>query len=81
LDELLKDEADARRTAETAQVEGIQAMWAKFQKTIANERDSYLRLEESKKALVSGNTINSYPSYNHSPRRLACPATRCSSSD
>jgi len=81
LDELLKDEADARRTAETAQVEGIQAMWAKFQKTIANERDSYLRLEESKKALVSGNMINSYPSYNHSPRGLACPATRCSSPD
>ena len=54
LAELLKDEADARRTAEAAQVEGIQAMWAKFQETIAGERGSYLRLEESKKALVSG---------------------------
>jgi myosin protein heavy chain len=53
LAELLKDEAEARRTAEGAQVEGIQAMWAKFQKTIANERDSYSRLEESRKALVS----------------------------
>jgi myosin protein heavy chain len=52
LAELLKDEADARRTAEAAQVEGIQAMWAKFQKTIASERDSYARLEESRKALV-----------------------------
>ncbi|KAF5353873.1 hypothetical protein D9756_007302 [Leucocoprinus leucothites] len=52
LAELLKDEADARRTAEAAQVEGIQAMWAKFQKTIANERDSYSRLEESRKALL-----------------------------
>lgn len=53
LAELLKDEADARRAAEAAQVEGIQAMWAKFQKTIASERDSYSRLEESRKALVS----------------------------
>lgn len=52
LAELLKDEAEARRTAEAAQVEGIQAMWSKFQKTIANERDSYSRLEESRKALV-----------------------------
>ncbi len=57
LAELLKDEADARRTSEAAQVEGIQAMWAKFQKTIASERDSYSRLEESRKALVSNERI------------------------
>lgn len=53
LAELLQEETEARRTAEAAQVDGIQAMWAKFQKTLDDERDSYARLEESRKAIVS----------------------------
>jgi myosin protein heavy chain len=53
LAELLEDESEARRHAEAAQLDGVQAMWAKFQNTIAAERESYTRLEESRKALVS----------------------------
>ena len=53
LSELLEDESEARHHAEAAQLDGVQAMWAKFQNTIATERESYLRLEESRKALVS----------------------------
>ncbi|TFY78541.1 hypothetical protein EWM64_g5472 [Hericium alpestre] len=52
LAELLEDEAEARRHAEAAQLDGIQEMWNKFQNTISAERDSYARLEESRKALV-----------------------------
>lgn len=52
LAELLEEEAEARRTAEAAQVDGVQAMWLKFQKTMAEERESYTRLEESRKALM-----------------------------
>lgn len=53
LSELLKDEADARRSAETAQIDGVQAMWSKFQKSLAEEKENYTRLEESRRALVS----------------------------
>ena len=53
LTELLQEEAEARRTAEAVQADGIQSMWAKFQKTLEDERDSYARLEESRKAIVS----------------------------
>jgi myosin heavy chain 9/10/11/14 len=52
LTQLLAEEAEARRAAETAQVGGIQAMWTKFQNTIAEERQNFTRLEESRKALV-----------------------------
>lgn len=52
LSELLKDEAEARRAAETAQIDGVQAMWTKFQKTLADEREGYARLDESRKALL-----------------------------
>jgi len=52
LSELLEDESEARHHAEAAQLDGVQAMWAKFQNTIAAERESYTRLEESRKALV-----------------------------
>ncbi|KDR70292.1 hypothetical protein GALMADRAFT_128012 [Galerina marginata CBS 339.88] len=52
LSELLKEEAEARRTAEGARIDGVQAVWAKFQKTITEERDNYARLEESRKALL-----------------------------
>jgi myosin protein heavy chain len=52
LAELLQDEVEARRAAEAAQVGGDQELWAKFQGTIASERESYTRLEESRKALV-----------------------------
>lgn len=52
LAELLEEEAEARRTAEAAQVDGVQAMWLKFQKTMVEERESYTRLEESRKALM-----------------------------
>lgn len=52
LTDLLREEAQARKTAEAAQADGVQAMWSKFQKAIIEERDNYARLEESKKALV-----------------------------
>lgn len=53
LKELLAEEANARRTAETAQVDGVQAMWSKFQNAIDEERKNYARLEESRQALAS----------------------------
>ncbi|CAA7270852.1 unnamed protein product [Cyclocybe aegerita] len=52
LSALLKEEAEARRTAEAAQADGVQAMWNKFQKTITEERENYSRLEESKRAVL-----------------------------
>ncbi|KAF8958407.1 myosin II heavy chain [Flammula alnicola] len=52
LTELLQEEAEARRTAEASQIDGVQAMWAKFQQTIAEERENYTRLEASRKALL-----------------------------
>ena len=54
LSDLLKEETEARQAAETAQIDGVQAIWSKFQKTMAEERDNYTRLEESRKALVRG---------------------------
>lgn len=60
LAELLEEEAEARRAAEAAQLDGIQAMWDKFQNTIADERESYARLEESRKALVSYSAFSQY---------------------
>ena len=56
LAELLEEEAQARRTAEAAQMDGVQAMWNKVQQTMADERESYSRLEESRKPLVSSTT-------------------------
>lgn len=53
LAELLEEEAEARRAAQAAQLDGVQALWDRFQNTIAQERESYSRLEESRKALVS----------------------------
>jgi myosin heavy chain 9/10/11/14 len=53
LAELLEEEAEARRAAESAQIDGVQAMWTKFQSAITAERENYARLEESRKALVS----------------------------
>lgn len=52
LAELLEEEAEARRIAEAAQMDGVKAMWSKFQSTILNERESYSKLEDSRKALV-----------------------------
>ncbi|KAL1743339.1 nonmuscle myosin heavy chain b [Schizophyllum fasciatum] len=52
LTELLAEEAEARRVAEAAQIDGIQAMWSKFQHAITEERENYTRLEESRKALL-----------------------------
>ncbi|EEB90642.1 hypothetical protein MPER_11125, partial [Moniliophthora perniciosa FA553] len=54
LAELLEDETKARQAAESAQIDGIQAMWAKFQKTLQEERNSYSQLEEARKALRTG---------------------------
>jgi myosin heavy chain 9/10/11/14 len=54
LAELLEEEAEARRTAEAAQMDGVKAMWNKFQSTISHERESYTKLENSRKALVCG---------------------------
>ena len=53
LNDLLKEEAQSRREASAAHSEGLQKMWNKFQETISEERESYTRLEESRKALVS----------------------------
>jgi myosin protein heavy chain len=52
LTQLLKEEAEARRSAEASPIDGVNAMWTKFQKAIAEERENYNRLEESRKALV-----------------------------
>ncbi len=52
LAELLEEEAEARRAAQAAQIDGVQAMWDRFQNTIDQERESYTRLDESRKALV-----------------------------
>ncbi|KAL0070997.1 class II myosin [Marasmius tenuissimus] len=51
LAELLDEESKARQVSESAQIDGIQAMWSKFQKTIQNERQSYEHLEEARRAL------------------------------
>ena len=52
LKELLDEEADTRRIAESAQLDGVKALWTKFQNTISQERASYAKLEDSRKALV-----------------------------
>jgi len=57
LRELLEEETQARRTAQAAQVGGVREVWDKFQDTIAEERESYLKVEESRKALVSPTII------------------------
>lgn len=51
--ELLEDEREARRAAQATQIGGDKELWNKFQSTIDGERESYTRLEESRKALVS----------------------------
>ncbi|KAF8191360.1 nonmuscle myosin heavy chain b [Pholiota molesta] len=53
LTQLLKEEAEARRSAEASPIDGVNAMWTKFQKAIAEERENYNRLEESRKALFA----------------------------
>jgi len=77
LAELLDEEAEARRTAEAAQMDGVKAMWDKFQSTISHERESYAKLEDSRKALVNDLTYADYirrltffPSSWHSNERL-----------
>lgn len=52
LNELLNDEAQARRATDSNHVDGLQSMWEKFQNTITEERESYNRLDESRRALV-----------------------------
>ncbi|KIY70319.1 nonmuscle myosin heavy chain b [Cylindrobasidium torrendii FP15055 ss-10] len=52
LAELVKEEAEARHAAQAAQIDGVQAIWAKFQSSIDAERQNYSRLEESRKALL-----------------------------
>lgn len=52
LKELLDDEGKARQTASTAQLDSVKAMWDKFQQTISGERESYTKLEDSRRALV-----------------------------
>ncbi|KAH7919841.1 nonmuscle myosin heavy chain b [Leucogyrophana mollusca] len=50
---LLQDEANARRASESAQIDGVQAVWDRFQNTIAEERNAYARLDDSRKALLA----------------------------
>lgn len=52
LAELIEEEANTRRSSDSAQYKDVQAMWAHFKNTIAHEQESYSRLEESRKALV-----------------------------
>ncbi|KAI5120077.1 hypothetical protein M0805_002638 [Coniferiporia weirii] len=52
LSELLNEEAQARRATEANHLDGLQSMWDKFQSTMAEERESYSRLEESRRALL-----------------------------
>lgn len=52
LGELLNEEAQARRASEANHIDGLQSMWDKFQSTISDERESYSRLEDSRRALV-----------------------------
>lgn len=52
LTELLKEEEAATLSAQHANTDGIQQIFAKFQKTMQDERESYSRLDESRKALV-----------------------------
>ncbi|TFK47329.1 nonmuscle myosin heavy chain b [Heliocybe sulcata] len=52
LAELLREEAEARQSAESTQIDNVQALWTQFQGTISQERESYDRLEESRKALM-----------------------------
>jgi myosin protein heavy chain len=77
LAELLEEEAQARRTAEAAQMDGVQAMWNKVQQTMADERESYSRLEESRKALVSLSKGPFTGSFSHVPEAYSttyCPS-------
>lgn len=53
LDELLTEEAQARRASEANHLDGLQSMWDRFQDTISEERENYNRLDESRRALVS----------------------------
>ena len=41
LAELLEEEAQARRTAEVAQMDDVEAMWNKVQQTMVDEWESY----------------------------------------
>ncbi|OCB91229.1 nonmuscle myosin heavy chain b [Sanghuangporus baumii] len=52
LNELLSEEAQARRASEANHLVGLQSMWDKFQDTISEERENYNRLEESRRALL-----------------------------
>ena len=62
LAELLDEESQARRAAESAHIDGVQAMWDQVQQTIVDGQHIYTRLEESKKALVR-KTFMIVPSY------------------
>lgn len=73
LTDLLREESVARNAAEVAQVTGIQAMWDMFQKTIVDEREKHVRLEESRKALVSFCPMVT----EYYPRYVDCSTTRC----
>lgn len=52
LAELLQEEAATRRAGEAVSIGDVQAMWRKFENTMTEERESYTRLEESRRALV-----------------------------
>ncbi|CAE6451317.1 unnamed protein product [Rhizoctonia solani] len=53
LNELLGEEAEARQATENAQIGGIKSMWAKFHGLMSEERESYNKLEESRRALLA----------------------------
>ncbi|QRV93317.1 Myosin head (motor domain) [Ceratobasidium sp. AG-Ba] len=53
LSELLADEAEARQAAENAQLGGVKSVWSKFQHLMSEERESYTKLEESRRALLA----------------------------
>ncbi|KAF8754802.1 TRAFAC class myosin-kinesin ATPase superfamily Myosin family [Rhizoctonia solani] len=53
LNELLAEEAEARQATENAQLGGIKSMWTKFHDLMAEERESYNKLEDSRRALLA----------------------------
>lgn len=73
LNELLADEAQARQATENAQLGGVKSMWAKFNGLMSEERESYNKLEESRRALVS--LLCQYIIRADTNWNTACPAT------
>lgn len=78
LNELLADEAEARQASENAQLDGVKSMWSKFQNLMSEERESYTKLEESRRALVCVCRLTVYMRAQQFDICLACATACCS---